>query len=71
MTTDEALGEAAEKVTRPAWSTVAGQRERRIHYFEPVNFKKLAVSATRPAGCGDNVRAELGESYAQEPPTLR
>jgi two-component system sensor histidine kinase BarA len=72
MTPAEALGEASEKVSRAVFvDRLPDEGKGEYHYFEPVYFKKTCrFCHTAALDVGTMSAAELGESYAQEPPLL-
>ena len=72
LTPDEALGEAAERVTRPVYvDRLPSEGNGEYHYFEPVNFKKnCRFCHTAASDVGTMSAAEVGDSYAQDPPLL-
>jgi len=72
MSPAEPLGEAAEKNTRAVFvDRLPREGNGEYHYFEPVNFKQnCRLCHTAALDVGTMSAAELGESYAQEPPLL-
>ncbi|MCU0959778.1 MAG: ATP-binding protein [Pirellulaceae bacterium] len=72
LTPERALGEVAERPRRPVYvDRLPEQAGGEYHYFEPVYFKKTCrFCHTAALDVGTLSAAEVGESYAQDPPLL-
>ncbi len=73
LTPQQALGEKDERVVRPVYverRPEEGGNE--YHYFEPVSFDNMScrLCHSAPTDVGTSSAAEIGESYAAEPPLL-
>ncbi len=72
LTPRQALGEAEEKVKRPVFvDRLPDKGGGEYHYFEPVYFNQTCRGChTAQTDVGAISVAEVGESYAEEPPML-